>query len=302
MQLHYIHDKVELMLDFSKNVNKWKTLQTTLIEAKCLSSPTKRGENIMPDLEIIKFLIPIASVWIWNHFLGFSGWLWVVPSDDLGFILTVMNQEKLCLCHPISPNAPTQCTWLLPNVLLTAIKTQTHGHIFGWNCTNISKQFMYPDLCVIREHHTGSRNLWRRLKDLKGNGLGSCLIFFNINPQTVSLNIPHICATIRTWHFCFSLCPSWAFRIFAYFCLFFAPLPSCLLHLEDTNPASVVTIKPPCAGGCCEGAVRRDLGFQNHGRIPRWDIYWHRLPMEAMESLSLGGIQEWWRCGTEGHG
>lgn len=128
---------------------------------------------------------------------------------------------------------------------------------------------MYPDLCVIREHHTGARNLWRRLKDLKGNGLGSCLIFLNINPQTVSLNIPHICATIRTWHFCFSLCPSWAFRIFAYFCLFFAPLPSCLLHLEDTNPASIVTIKPPCAGGCCEGAVRRDLGFQNHGRIPR---------------------------------
>lgn len=35
MQLHYIPDRVELKFGFSRNVNKWKTFQTTLIEAKC---------------------------------------------------------------------------------------------------------------------------------------------------------------------------------------------------------------------------------------------------------------------------
>lgn len=34
MQLHYIPDRVELKFCFSKNVNKWETFQTTLIEAK----------------------------------------------------------------------------------------------------------------------------------------------------------------------------------------------------------------------------------------------------------------------------
>lgn len=57
---------------------------------------------------------------------------------------------------------------------------------------------MHADLYVIREYHTGTWNLWKTLRDLKGNSLGSCLIFLNINPQTVSLNIPHVCAAINT--------------------------------------------------------------------------------------------------------
>lgn len=58
---------------------------------------------------------------------------------------------------------------------------------------------MRSDLYVIRECHTCTWNLWKTLRDLKGNSLGSCLFFFlNINPQTVSLNIPHVCAAINT--------------------------------------------------------------------------------------------------------
>lgn len=301
MQLHYIHDKVELMFNFSKNVNKWKPLQTTLIEAKCLCSSTKRGKSIMPDLGVIKFLIPIASVWIRNHFLGFSGWLWVIPSDDLGFILPAMNQEKLCLCHPSHPAPWHNAHSYYPISYRQQLKHK-HTVIFLDEIVQTFQNSLCIQICMLSESTTQARGIYGKgWKIWKGNSLGSCLIFLNINPQTVSLNILHICATIKSWHFCFSLCPSWAFKIFAYFCLFFASLPSCLLHLEDTNPASAVTIKP-CAAGWCEGALRGDLGLQNPGHIPRWDIYWHRLPMEAVESVSLGGVQETWRCGTEKHG
>lgn len=160
MQLHYIHDKVELMLDFSKNVNKWKTLQTTLIEAKCLSSPTKRGENIMPDLEIIKFLIPIASVWIWNHFLGFSGWLWVVPSDDLGFILTVTNQEKLCLCHPISPISPRHnAHGYYPMSYWRQLKHK-HTVIFLDEIVQTFQNSLCIQICVLSESTTQAHGIY----------------------------------------------------------------------------------------------------------------------------------------------
>lgn len=158
--------------------------------------------------------------------------------------------------------------WLLPNLPLLTIKTQTYSHIFGWNCTNISKQFMHADLYVIREHHTCTWNLWKMLRDLKGNSLGSCLIFLNINPQTVSLNIPHVCSAINTWHFYFFILSVYTGLFFCYFSqLFFHVCYICLL-----NPMLINVYKFPSTGGWCEGAVRGDLGLQNCGLLPRWDI------------------------------
>lgn len=172
--------------------------------------------------------------------------------------------------------------WLLPNLPLLTIKTQTYSHSFGWNCTNISKQFMHADLYVIREHHTCTWNLWKILRDLKGNSLGSCLIFLNINPQTVSLNIPHVCSAINTWHFCFSFCLLiLCFFLFCYFSqLFFHVCCICLLNQH--------VYKFPWTGGWCEEAVGGDLGLQNYGLLPEWDIWIQRLQIQSQ--LSLPGL------------
>lgn len=133
----------------------------------------------------------------------------------------------------------TWCMWLLPNLPLLTIKTQTYSHNFGWNCTNISKQFMHADLYVIREHHTCTWNLWKMLRHLKGNSLGSCVIFLNINPQTVSLNIPHVCSVINTWHSVFH--SVYWYRAFFFFFCYFSKLFFHVCYICLLNPASMCT-------------------------------------------------------------
>lgn len=248
------------------------------------------AKTLTSDLEISKFLLLVTLLWMWNGFIGFRGFFWastlvaesrgcaaallqVCPSDNL---VSLCYQEPArkgggCACTTQTQSVPlTWCMWLLPNLPLLTIKTQTYSHIFGWNCTNISKQFMHADLYVIREHHTCTWNLWKMLRDLKGNSLGSCLIFLNINPQTVSLNIPHVCSAINTWHFCFSFCLLILGFFSFFFLLFFATLLSCLLHLFAKPRINMQ--KFPWTEGWCEGAVRGDLGLQICGLLLEWDI------------------------------
>lgn len=144
----------------------------------------------------------------------------------------------------VPPNL-TQCPWhdACGCCLISYCWQLKHKHavIFLDEIVQTFQNSLCVQICMLSESATHAHGIYGKRWEIWKEIVWEAVFFFflNINPQTVSLNIPHVCAAINTWHFCFSLCVFISGFCKIYFWLFFASPLSCLLHLEDPNPASM---------------------------------------------------------------
>lgn len=208
------------------------------------------AKTLALDLETSRFQLLVALAWTWNGFIGFSGFVWSLRTGVvllLALCLQVLPSDYLVSLHygdparkgevVLVPPTLSQCPWhaACGYCLISYCWQLKHKHIVTFldGTGQTLQNSLCMQICMLSERHTCTWNLWKMLRDLKGNSLGSCLIFLNINPQTVSLNIPHVCVETTTWQHWFSLCLLiLGFFLSLFFSLlFFASLLSCLLHL-----------------------------------------------------------------------
>lgn len=209
MQLHYIPDRVELKFGFSKNVHKWKTFQTTLIEAKCQSlfpPPTPQqgfiffcrvAKTLASDLEISDFLLLVTFVQIWNGFIGFRGFVWASTpvTESRGCAAALLqvrpsdNLASLCYQDParkgevvLVPPKLSQCPWhdACGSCLISHCWQLKHKHIviFLDETVQTFQNSLCMQICMLSESTTHAHGIYGKCWEIWKEIVWEVVLFF----------------------------------------------------------------------------------------------------------------------------
>lgn len=209
MQLHYIPDKVELMFGFSKNVNKWKTFQTTLIEAKCHSpsSPKRlyffpkscKNSDAWPGNQQISApgYTPMNLKWLyWFQWLCLDwhpghweqglcsclhpAWLQVLPSDNLVSLRYGDPARKGEVV--LVPPKLSQCPWhdACGYCLISYCWQLKHKHIviFLDETVQTFQNSLCMQICMLSESTTHAHGIYGKCWEIWKEIIWEVVLFF----------------------------------------------------------------------------------------------------------------------------